>query len=155
MLTSAKRDVMTTALSQAKGWLQDALQIQPVVGSLSLSQGWSCGSSFGYACCQDQFQGPRSYASADVVLLVTARPTSGSTIAWCVGWGGGEGGSAAVDLRRPGRPYSPRRALSCQYDQSTRPLLGQINFSPAFLDTSSRARTKLVGIAIHESACTG
>lgn len=61
---------------------------------------------------------------SDFVIFVTARPTTGSTLAW---------------------------ALTCGYDQYGRPIYGQINIGPNRLNPDDkRAFNEQLGITIHE-----
>lgn len=100
VLTSSKRSYLkSTLMAEAEAWLEGALQVNPVSGSMSIPpySETSCDSAgVAYACCQ-QFQPFTEVEDQDFVLFVTARPTSGATIAW---------------------------ALSCASDQYGRPISG-------------------------------
>ncbi|XP_028079522.1 uncharacterized protein LOC114281276 [Camellia sinensis] len=65
-----KRHRLRKALGQTADWFRRALAVEPVKGNLRLS---------GYSAC-----GQDGVADADLVLLVTARPTTGNTLAWAV-----------------------------------------------------------------------
>jgi len=93
--------------------LANVLSTQQVIGDLDTAPSWPCShpsfiTSSGYrhyVCCSEQQPaGPYTWADTDFVLFVTARPTSGNTVAW---------------------------ALECESDQNKRPISGHANFNPA------------------------
>lgn len=127
LLTSSKKEFIVSVLLKAiSDRFGSTLSVQRVVGNLVIA-GISCGSSDVWACCTQSV--PSAYktegvANADYLLHVTARPTTGSTIAW---------------------------ALPCNIDQYGRPISGHANFGPARLDpTSSTGRDEQIGTALHE-----
>lgn len=109
VLTASKRSYLkSTLMAEAEAWLEGALQVNPVDGSMYLAPfaKSSCDAvEVAYACCQ-QFQPFTTVEDQDFVLFVTGRPTSGATIAW---------------------------ALSCASDQYGRPVSGVRTRMAAFL----------------------
>lgn len=127
LLTSSKKEFIVSVLLKAiSDRFSAALSVQRVVGNLVIA-GISCGSDAVWACCSRSV--PSSYrtegvANTDYLLHVTARPTTGATIAW---------------------------ALPCNIDQFGRPISGHANFGPARLDPSSAvSRDEQIGTALHE-----
>lgn len=127
LLTPSKKEFIVSVLLKAiSDRFGSVLSVQSVVGNLIIA-GISCSSDATWACCSNAI--PSSYrtegvADADYLLHVTARPTTGSTIAW---------------------------ALPCNIDQFGRPISGHANFGPARLDPSSTAsRSEQIGTALHE-----
>ncbi|KAH9604464.1 hypothetical protein KSS87_016379 [Heliosperma pusillum] len=107
------------ALGQTADWFQRALAVEPVRGKLRLSGYSACGQDGGV-------QLPREYveegiANADLVLLVTTRPTTGNTLAW---------------------------AVACERDQWGRAIAGHVNVAPRHL--TAEAETLLSATLIHE-----
>ncbi|KAK8798794.1 hypothetical protein WA158_007878 [Blastocystis sp. Blastoise] len=126
ILTGAKKSlILSTLLPAAKTYFSNALSVLPLQTNLMATPLTTCGNS-GIACCAGQLpsylQNP-GVENTDLVILVTSRPTLSSTIAW---------------------------AVSCQYDQYGRPLLGHINFGPRYLSTDISSRDKLIAVCIHE-----
>ncbi|TYZ53430.1 hypothetical protein PybrP1_002739, partial [[Pythium] brassicae (nom. inval.)] len=127
VLTPVKREfIVSVLLKGIKDYFENTLAVQRVVGNLFV-QGILCGAGASWACCAKSI--PPSFstdgiADADYVLHVTARPTTGSTIAW---------------------------ALPCNVDQFGRPVSGQANFGPGKLDpTNAASRGEQIGTGIHE-----
>lgn len=133
--TCAKEDVLTLAkkefiisvlLKSIREYFESILSVQRVIGNLIIG-GLYCSSDASWACCSNSI--PQSFrtegiANADYVLHVTARPTTGITLAW---------------------------ALPCNIDQYGRPVSGQANFGPARLDPSTPvSRDEQIGTGIHE-----
>ncbi|KAL6511725.1 hypothetical protein OROGR_021322 [Orobanche gracilis] len=107
------------ALGQTAEWFRKALSVEPVKGNLRLSGYSACGQDGGV-------QLPREYveegvANADLVLLVTTRPTTGNTLAW---------------------------AVACERDQWGRAIAGHVNVAPRHL--TAEAETLLSATLIHE-----
>ncbi|KAL3022789.1 hypothetical protein AAZX31_04G033700 [Glycine max] len=106
-------------LRQTADWFRRALAVEPVKGNLRLSGYSACGQDGGV-------QLPRGYieegvSDADLVLLVTTRPTTGSTLAW---------------------------AVACERDQWGRAIAGHVNVAPRHL--TAEAETLLSATLIHE-----
>ncbi|KAF8377459.1 hypothetical protein HHK36_030837 [Tetracentron sinense] len=107
------------ALGQTADWFSRALAVEPVKGNLRLSGYSACGQDGGV-------QLPREYveegvSNADLVLLVTTRPTTGNTLAW---------------------------AVACERDQWGRAIAGHVNVAPRHL--TAEAETLLSATLIHE-----
>ncbi|BBG94942.1 metalloendopeptidase [Prunus dulcis] len=114
-----KRQRLRKALGQTADWFKRALAVEPVRGNLRLSGYSACGQDGGV-------QLPRQYveegvAEADLVLLVTTRPTTGNTLAW---------------------------AVACERDQWGRAIAGHVNVAPRHL--TAEAETLLSATLIHE-----
>ncbi|KAL5558099.1 hypothetical protein UlMin_034310 [Ulmus minor] len=114
-----KRHRLRKALEQTADWFKRALAVEPVKGNLRLSGYSACGQDGGV-------QLPRKYveegvAEADLVLLVTTRPTTGNTLAW---------------------------AVACERDQWGRAIAGHVNVAPRHL--TAEAETLLSATLIHE-----
>ncbi|TYH18550.1 hypothetical protein ES288_A05G280700v1 [Gossypium darwinii] len=114
-----KRYRLHKALGQTADWFKRALAVESVKGNLRLSGYSACGQDGGV-------QLPRQYveegvADADLVLLVTTRPTTGSTLAW---------------------------AVACERDQWGRAIAGHVNVAPRHL--TAEAETLLSATLIHE-----
>lgn len=114
-----KKHRLRKALGQTADWFRRALAVEPVKGSLRLSGYSACGQDGGV-------QLPREYvedgvADADLVLLVTTRPTTGNTLAW---------------------------AVACERDQWGRAIAGHVNVAPRHL--TAEAETLLSATLIHE-----
>ncbi|XP_027091968.1 uncharacterized protein [Coffea arabica] len=114
-----KKDRLRKALGQTADWFKRALAVEPVKGNLRLSGYSACGQDGGV-------QLPRQYieegvAEADLVLLVTTRPTTGNTLAW---------------------------AVACERDQWGRAVAGHVNVAPRHL--TAEAETLLSATLIHE-----
>ncbi|KAL8230866.1 hypothetical protein R6Q57_000644 [Mikania cordata] len=114
-----KRHRLHKALGQTAEWFKRALAVERVRGNLRLSGYSACGQDGGV-------QLPREYveegvADADLVLLVTTRPTTGNTLAW---------------------------AVACERDQWGRAVAGHVNVAPRHL--TAEAETLLSATLIHE-----
>ncbi|XP_040996682.1 uncharacterized protein LOC121242798 [Juglans microcarpa x Juglans regia] len=114
-----KRSRLRKALGQTADWFMRALSVEPVKGNLRLSGYSACGQDGGV-------QLPREYvedgvADADLVLLVTTRPTTGNTLAW---------------------------AVACERDQWGRAIAGHVNVAPRHL--TAEAESLLSATLIHE-----
>lgn len=127
VLTKDKAEFLVSVLLKAvEEYFESVLSVQRVVGNLIVS-GLRCSMRDQWACCANTI--PPSYKTdgvpdADYVLHVTARPTTGATIAW---------------------------ALPCNIDQFGRPISGHANFGPGRIDpVTPAARTEQIGTAIHE-----
>ncbi|DAZ94498.1 TPA: hypothetical protein N0F65_011851 [Lagenidium giganteum] len=127
VLTPEKKDFVVSVLLKAiHDHFASILSVQSVVGNLMVA-GISCGRDESWACCKNSM--PSSYRKdgvpdADYLLHVTARPTTGSTIAW---------------------------ALPCNTDQFGRPISGHANFGPGRIDPSTPTRRdEQIGTALHE-----
>ncbi|XP_047157169.1 uncharacterized protein LOC124828014 [Vigna umbellata] len=114
-----KKRRLRKALGQTADWFRRALAVEPVKGNLRLSGYSACGQDGGV-------QLPRGYieegvSDADLVLLVTTRPTTGNTLAW---------------------------AVACERDQWGRAIAGHVNVAPRHL--TAEAETLLSATLIHE-----
>ncbi|KAK9165605.1 hypothetical protein Scep_000796 [Stephania cephalantha] len=114
-----KRQRLHKALGKTTDWFRRALAVEPVKGNLRLSGYSACGQDGGV-------QLPREYveegvSNADLVLLVTTRPTTGNTLAW---------------------------AVACERDQWGRAIAGHVNVAPRHL--TAEAQTLLSATLIHE-----
>ncbi|XP_027357118.1 leishmanolysin-like isoform X1 [Abrus precatorius] len=114
-----KKCRLRKALGQTAEWFRRALAVEPVKGNLRLSGYSACGQDGGV-------QLPRGYieegvSDADLVLLVTTRPTTGNTLAW---------------------------AVACERDQWGRAIAGHVNVAPRHL--TAEAETLLSATLIHE-----
>ncbi|KAJ7966711.1 Leishmanolysin-like peptidase [Quillaja saponaria] len=114
-----KRHRLRKALGQTADWFRSALAVEPVKGNLRLSGYSACGQDGGV-------QLPREYveegvSDADLVLLVTTRPTTGNTLAW---------------------------AVACERDQWGRAIAGHVNVAPCHL--TAEAESLLSATLIHE-----
>ncbi|GLU04392.1 hypothetical protein SLE2022_215420 [Rubroshorea leprosula] len=114
-----KRRRLRKALGQTAEWFKRALAVEPVKGNLRLSGYSACGQDGGV-------QLPREYVEegvvdADLVLLVTTRPTTGNTLAW---------------------------AVACERDQWGRAIAGHVNVAPRHL--TAEAESLLSATLIHE-----
>ncbi|KAJ1375731.1 Peptidase M8, leishmanolysin, partial [Sesbania bispinosa] len=114
-----KKRRLHKALGQTADWFRRALAVEPVKGNLRLSGYSACGQDGGV-------QLPRVYieegvSDADLVLLVTTRPTTGNTLAW---------------------------AVACERDQWGRAIAGHVNVAPRHL--TAEAETLLSATLIHE-----
>lgn len=114
-----KKHRLRKALGQTAEWFRRTLAVEPVRGNLRLSGYSACGQDGGV-------QLPREYveegvADADLVLLVTTRPTTGNTLAW---------------------------AVTCERDQWGRAVAGHVNVAPRHL--TAEAETLLSASLIHE-----
>ncbi|CAA7399469.1 unnamed protein product [Spirodela intermedia] len=107
------------ALERTADWFKRTLSVEPVKGNLRLSGYSACGQDGGV-------QLPREYvedgvSDADLVLLVTTRPTTGNTLAW---------------------------AVACECDQWGRAIAGHVNVAPRHL--TAEAESLLSATLIHE-----
>ncbi|XP_061370658.1 uncharacterized protein LOC133313319 isoform X2 [Gastrolobium bilobum] len=114
-----KKCRLRKALGQTADWFRRALAVEPVKGNLQLSGYSACGQDGGV-------QLPRRYieegvSDADLVLLVTTRPTIGNTLAW---------------------------AVACERDQWGRAIAGHVNVAPRHL--TAEEETLLSATLIHE-----
>ncbi|CAH9100322.1 unnamed protein product [Cuscuta epithymum] len=114
-----KKHRLRKALGQTAEWFKQALAVESVRGNLRLSGYSACGQDGGV-------QLPREYveegvADADLVLLVTTRPTTGNTLAW---------------------------AVTCERDQWGRAVAGHVNVAPRHLTAESE--TLLSASLVHE-----
>ncbi|KAK7321737.1 hypothetical protein VNO77_32636 [Canavalia gladiata] len=114
-----KKHRLRKALGQTADWFRRALAVEPVKGNLRLSGYSACGQDGGV-------QLPREYveegvSDADLVLLVTTRPTTGNTLAW---------------------------AVACERDQWGRAIAGHVNVAPRHL--TAEAETLLSATLLHE-----
>eukprot|EP00949_MAST-11_sp_MAST-11-sp1_P004285 g4285.t1 len=126
-LTVEKRDYLVySLLAEAKAFFGETLQVMDsaVPSTLSLYSGRiNCGLQTFYIGCSETPFPELLHPDTDFVLFVTARPTSGSTIAW---------------------------ATYMDSDQYDRPIAGHANFGPARIDTSASAAASQLATAVHE-----
>ncbi|KAE9588445.1 putative leishmanolysin [Lupinus albus] len=114
-----KRHRLHKALGQTADWFRRALAVEPVKGSLRLSGYSACGQDGGVQLPHEYVE--EGVSGADLVLLVTTRPTTGNTLAW---------------------------AVACERDQWGRAIAGHVNVSPRHL--TADAETLLSATLIHE-----
>jgi leishmanolysin len=104
-----KKKRLHEALGETAAWFRRALSVEQIKGPLRLSGYSACGQDGGV-------QLPRQYVEegvedADLVLLVTTRPTTGNTLAWAVAcerdqWG------RAIAGKTNGQPLSDKFVLT-------------------------------------------
>lgn len=134
VITEEKRAYLRDVLvPQAVAFYTQSLSVRPVAGNLTLPYpmpDYACfaDGSFYYnlVCCDRNFpQALRTVGipNADYLLVVTARPTAGSVLAW---------------------------ATECQSDQYARPLCGHANISPARMSMSSKDLPNQISVVTHE-----
>ncbi|XP_018678800.2 uncharacterized protein LOC103986043 isoform X1 [Musa acuminata AAA Group] len=120
-----KKQRLRKALGQTAEWFRRALAIEPVKGNLRLSGYSACGQDGGVQLPHEYVEVPLYHADgvadADLVLLVTARPTTGNTLAW---------------------------AVACERDQWGRAIAGHVNVAPRHL--TAEAEALLSATLIHE-----
>ncbi|CAK9859449.1 unnamed protein product [Sphagnum jensenii] len=114
-----KKKRLHEALGETAAWFRRALSVEQIKGPLRLSGYSACGQDGGV-------QLPRQYVEegvedADLVLLVTTRPTTGNTLAW---------------------------AVACERDQWGRAIAGHVNVAPRHL--TAEAESLLSATLIHE-----
>lgn len=114
-----KRRRLRKALGQTAEWFKRALAVEPVKGNLRLSGYSACGQDGGVQLPHEYVE--EGVADADLVLLVTTRPTTGNTLAW---------------------------AVACERDQWGRAIAGHVNVAPRHL--TAEAETLLSATLIHE-----
>ncbi|KAK8677615.1 hypothetical protein V6N13_143141 [Hibiscus sabdariffa] len=114
-----KRHRLHKALGQTADWFKRALAVEPVKGNLRLSGYSACGQDGGVQLPHEYVE--EGVADADLVLLVTTRPTTGNTLAW---------------------------AVACERDQWGRAIVGHVNVAPRHLTVE--AETLLSATLIHE-----
>ncbi|EEF52528.1 metalloendopeptidase, putative [Ricinus communis] len=114
-----KRRRLHKALGQTADWFRRALAVEPVKGNLRLSGYSACGQDGGVQLPHEYIE--VGVADADLVLLVTTRPTTGNTLAW---------------------------AVACERDQWGRAIAGHVNVAPRHL--TAEAETLLSATLIHE-----
>ncbi|XP_057516863.1 uncharacterized protein LOC130798035 [Amaranthus tricolor] len=114
-----KKHRLHKALAQTVDWFQTALAVEPVRGKLRLSGYSACGQDGGVQLPRDYVE--EGIADADLVLLITTRPTTGNTLAW---------------------------AVACERDQWGRAIAGHVNVAPRHL--TAEAETLLSATLIHE-----
>ncbi|XP_044474515.1 uncharacterized protein LOC123202619 [Mangifera indica] len=114
-----KRHRLRKALGQTADWFRRALAVEPVNGNLRLSGYSACGQDGGVQLPHEYVE--EGVADADLVLLVTTRPTTGNTLAW---------------------------AVACERDQWGRAIAGHVNVAPRHL--TAEAETLLSATLIHE-----
>ncbi|KAJ0085565.1 hypothetical protein Patl1_09091 [Pistacia atlantica] len=124
-----KRHRLRKALGQTADWFRRALAVEPVKGNLRLSGYSACGQDGGVQLPHEYVEVailflnlyPEGVTNADLVLLVTTRPTTGNTLAW---------------------------AVACERDQWGRAIAGHVNVAPRHL--TAEAETLLSATLIHE-----
>ncbi|KAJ6813620.1 uncharacterized protein M6B38_142360 [Iris pallida] len=114
-----KKQRLRKALGQTADWFKRALAVEPVKGNLRLSGYSACGQDGGVQLPHEYIED--GVAEADLVLLVTTRPTTGNTLAW---------------------------AVACERDQWGRAIAGHVNVAPRHL--TAEAETLLSATLIHE-----
>ncbi|KAK7378689.1 hypothetical protein VNO80_04135 [Phaseolus coccineus] len=121
-----KKHCLHKALGQTADWFRRVWSVEPVKGNLRLSGYSACGQDGGvqlpHAYVEDDslFAFPRG-SQADLVLLVTTRPTTGNTLAW---------------------------AVACERDQWGCAIAGHVNVAPRHL--TAEVQTLLSATPIHE-----
>ena len=135
VLTAEKKDyLINVILSEAVSFLTQALRVLPMTSPNKVRpRNYYCDFFYVDCCAEDPnsantFMPPEAispgYSNTDFVLFVTARPTTGSTIAW---------------------------ALTCDENSPNgRPTAGHANFGPNQLSTDPAVRHNQVATAIHE-----
>lgn len=134
VLSTAQKDyLVNTLIPAAVSFWSQSLSVRPVVGNLILSNpqpDYFCFQDGSYwynlVCCSKNW--PTAYktvgvADADYLLVVTARPTAGSVLAW---------------------------ATECQSDQYSRPLCGHANIAPARMSMAAKDLPNQVSVVTHE-----
>ncbi|KAI3965304.1 hypothetical protein MKW92_002813 [Papaver armeniacum] len=114
-----KRRRLRKALGKTADWFKRALAVEPVKGNLRLSGYSACGQDGGVQLPHEYVE--EGVSDADLVLLVTTRPTTGNTLAW---------------------------AVACERDQWGRAIAGHVNVAPRHL--TAEAETLLSATLIHE-----
>ncbi|KAJ3672797.1 hypothetical protein LUZ60_006171 [Juncus effusus] len=114
-----KKQRLRKALGQTVEWFKKALAVERVKGNLRLSGYSACGQDGGVQLPHEYVE--EGVADADLVLLVTTRPTTGNTLAW---------------------------AVACERDQWGRAIAGHVNVAPRHL--TGEAETLLSATLIHE-----
>ncbi|MCL7035439.1 hypothetical protein MKW94_001301 [Papaver nudicaule] len=114
-----KRHRLRKALGKTADWFRRALAVEPVKGNLRLSGYSACGQDGGVQLPHEYVE--EGVSDADLVLLVTTRPTTGNTLAW---------------------------AVACERDQWGRAIAGHVNVAPRHL--TAEAETLLSATLIHE-----
>mmetsp|Transcript_37608 Transcript_37608/g.70546 ORF Transcript_37608/g.70546 Transcript_37608/m.70546 type:complete len:895 (+) Transcript_37608:43-2727(+) len=103
-----KFELLEEVFADVVAWFQKLLTVERVQGLLRLSGTTSCGRDGGVAI-PPEFRDEG--VASDLVLMVTARPTTGATLAW---------------------------AVACERDQWGRSIAGQVNVGPRHLDATNR-----------------
>ncbi|CAJ1972843.1 unnamed protein product [Sphenostylis stenocarpa] len=114
-----KKHRLRKALGQTADWFRTVLSVEPVKGNLRLSGYSACGQDGGVQLPHEYVE--EGVFDADLVLLVTTRPTTGNTLAW---------------------------AVACERDQWGRAIAGHVNVAPRHL--TAEAETLLSATLIHE-----
>ncbi|KAJ4815085.1 Leishmanolysin-like peptidase [Rhynchospora pubera] len=114
-----KKQRLRKALGHTVEWFKKALSVEPVKGNLRLSGYSACGQDGGVQLPHEYVE--EGVRDADLVLLVTTRPTTGNTLAW---------------------------AVACERDQWGRAIAGHVNVAPRHL--TAEAETLLSATLIHE-----